>query len=171
MELPAGRYQLRAAAISDKLGAGGSVFLPLDVPDFSKQDLAMTDLLIAYADGPHVPVARDFRTALPAGAPLTSRGAAPLPFDPTLDRVFQRSDVLRLFVKAVASSRNALTATISALDPFGATVVTFDRPVTGDRTLDVRLPLAQLTPGGYRLQVVVRDGERTAGKEIAFAVR
>lgn len=187
LELPAGRYQLRAAAISDKLGAGGSVFLPVDVPDFSKQDLAMTDLLVAYADGPHVPVARDFRSALPVGA-LTTRGAAPasrevstalpvverprpLPFDPTLDRVFQASDVLRLFFKTVAKSRNPLTATISALDPYGATVVTFDRPVAGDGTLDLRLPLAQLTPGGYRLQVVVRDGERTVTKEIGFAVR
>lgn len=187
LELPAGRYQLRAAAISDKLGAGGSVFLPVDVPDFSKQDLAMTDLLVAYADGPHVPVARDFRSALPVGA-LTTRGAAPaprgvstalpaverprpLPFDPTLDRVFQASDVLRLFFRTVAKSRNPLTATISALDPYGATVVTFDRPVAGDGTLDLRLPLAQLTPGGYRLQVVVTDGTRTVTKEIAFAVR
>jgi hypothetical protein len=95
----------------------------------------------------------------------------PLPFDPTLDRVFQASDVLRLFFRTVTKSRNALTATISALDTYGATVVTFDRPVGGDGTLDLRLPLAQLTPGGYRLQVVVTDGKRTAKKEIGFAVK
>lgn len=187
MELPAGRYQLRAAAISDKLGAGGSVFLPLDVPDFSKQDLPMTDLLLAYADGPRVPVARDFRN-VPSGAPLftTPTGPRPigpstatpvverprpLPFDPTLDRVFRPADVLRLFFRTTAASRVPLTATISALDPYGAPVVTFDRPVDHTGTVDVRLPLAQLTPGGYRLQVVVSDGKQTATKEIGFAVK
>jgi VWFA-related protein len=188
MELPAGRYQLRAAAISDKLGAGGSVFLPLDVPDFSKPDLAMTDLLLAYADGPHVPVARDFRSAFPAGGALTTRGAAPaprgvstalpvverprpLPFDPTLDRIFAPSDVLRLFFKAVTRSRRPVTATISARTADGTVAVSFDRPVSGDGTVDVRLPLAQLTPGGYRLEVVVKDGERTATKDVGFAIK
>jgi VWFA-related protein len=188
MELPPGRYQLRAAAISDKLGAGGSVFLPLDVPDFSKQDVPMTDLLLAYADGPHVPVARDFRSVSSSGPSLFTSGSGPrpigpstappvvtrpraLPFDPTLDRVFLTSDVLRLFFRTTADSRVPLTATISALDPSGATVVTFDRPVDQNGTLDVRLPLAQLTPGGYRLQVVLTDGKRTAKKEIGFAVK
>jgi len=188
MELPAGRYHLRAAAISDKLGTGGSVFLPLEVPDFSKQDLAMTDLLLAYADGPHVPVARDVRGALPGGVPLTTRGASQtpmgrstaqaavarprtLPFDPTLDRVFVCTDVLRLFFKTVTRLRQPVTATISARTADGAVVVTFDQPVSGDGTVDLRLPLAQLTPGGYRLQVVVKDGERTAMKEIGFAVK
>lgn len=173
MELAAGRYQLRAAAISDKLGAGGSVFLPLDVPDFSKQDLAMTDLLIAYADGPHVPVARGAAPVprrVSTSPPVVER-PRPLPFDPTLDRVFQASDVLRLFLRTVTKSSHALMATISALDPYGATVITFDRPVAGDGTLDVRLPLAQLAPGGYRLQVVLSDGKRTATKEIGFAIK
>ena len=188
LELPAGRYQLRGAAMSDKLGAGGSVYLPLDVPDFSRAELAVTDLLLAYADGPHVPVAHDIRSPLPNPAPLTTRGAQPTPlsrptptpvvapvrttpFDPTLDRVFASTDVLRLFFKAISKSRRPLTATISARTPDGAVVVTFDQPVTSDGTVDVRLPLAQLMPGGYRLQVVVKDGERTAMKEIGFAVK
>jgi len=41
---------LRASARSDKLDAGGSAYPSLDVPDFSKQPLAVTDLLLAYAD-------------------------------------------------------------------------------------------------------------------------
>jgi hypothetical protein len=42
---------------------------------------------------------------------------------------------------------------------------------TADGTVDVRLPLAQLTPGGYRLEVVVKDGERAATKDVGFTVK
>jgi hypothetical protein len=188
LELPAGRYQLRGAAMSDKLGAGGSVYLPLDVPDFSREELAVTDLLLAYADGPHVPVARDVRSQEPNRTPLATRSALPtpvmgrptpptvvepprtIPFDPTLDRVFAPTDALRLFFKTVSRSRRPVTATISARTADGTVVATFERPVGDDGTVDVRLPLAQLTPGGYTLEVTVQDGARTASKEIGFAV-
>ncbi len=189
LELPPGRYQLRASAQSDKLGAGGSVYLPVDVPDFSKADLALTDLLLAFADGPRVPVARDRRdltmtvttqVRVPAGtAPMAPRGVpllAPpvvvpaLPFDPALDRAFTSSDTLRLHFRAVHRQRRPVLATISALAPDGRTVVTFDRDLPDHGSLDVRLPLAQLTPGAYTLRVVVSDGVRTAAKDVGFVV-
>lgn len=192
MELPSGRYQLRASATSQKLGAGGSVYLSIEVPDFSRADLLLTDLVLAYADGLRVPVARDRRSVqnlVPdrssmqitapgtAGSPTVRRdvgaaGPAPaLPFEPALDRVFTPADTLRLFFKAVQRQRRPLLATISALTADGRTVVTFDRDLPSDGTLDVRLPLAQLSPGAYRLAVVVSDGTRTVRKEVGFAVR
>lgn len=192
LELPAGRYQLRASALSEKLNAGGSVYLSLDVPDFSKADLELTDLLLAFADGPRVPVARDRRdrivvttqVAVEAGSTiLGARGPRPsvvnnlptppisaLPFEPALDRTFTASDTVRLYFKAAQRQRRPLLATVSALTADGATVVTFDRDLPGDGTLDVRLPLAQLTPGAYILRVVVSDGTRTARKEVGFLV-
>ncbi|GMV20637.1 MAG: hypothetical protein AMXMBFR57_05860 [Acidimicrobiia bacterium] len=193
MELPAGQYQLRASAMSDKLGAGGSVYQSLDVPDFSRADLEVTDLLLAYADGPRVPVARDRRDAIivtqtvavPRGAvPLAARGlsagtearlAPPpppvLPFEPTLDRVFSAGDTIRLYFATRQRRRAPLLATISALAPDGSTVVTIDRPLSNDGTLDLRLPLGQLPPGGYTLQVDVSDGTRTVKKNVGFAIR
>ncbi|MEZ5320306.1 MAG: VWA domain-containing protein [Vicinamibacterales bacterium] len=166
LPLPPGRYQLRASATSEKFAAGGSVYLSLEVPDFSKADLALTDLVVGYADGPHVPIARDQpRSQIPA--------ANLLPFDPTLDRIFTPRDVLRLYFKAVQKRDRPLTATVQALDADGRVVVTFDREMKADRTsaLDVNLPLAQLRPGGYRLHVRVRGGGDTAEREVGFEVR
>jgi VWFA-related protein len=192
LDLPAGRYQLRASALSDKLKAGGSVYLSLDVPDFSKVELGLTELLLAFADGPRVPVARDRRdvvvvttqVAVPAGTlPINVRGLRPsavgnspsppvsaLPFDPALDRTFTPADTLRLYFKAVQRQRAPVVATVSALTADGATVVTFDRNLPADGTLDVRLPLAQLTPGAYVLRVAISDGARTSRKEVGFVV-
>jgi VWFA-related protein len=208
--LAPGQYQLRASATSDKLSAGGSVYLSFEVPDFSKADLRVTDLVLAYADGPHVPIARDqsvkpavaasLREApvqgpaasvllrAPAGTvapPVASAAtntdpaaqAAPpallLPFDPTLDRVFVPRDTLRLFFKAVQGKPQPLKATISALTPEGDVAVTFTRTLAADRQpfLDVQLPLAQLTPGAYRLRVVVTDGALSDTREVGFAIR
>jgi len=192
MELPAGRYQLRASAVSDKLGTAGSVYQSIDIPDFSRASLDVTDLLLAYADGPRVPVARDRRdqivvtetVAVSAGTvPLAARNGRPsvptmlppppppvLPFEPTLDRVFSSSDTVRLFFRAVQRRRTPLLATISALAPDGSTVVTLDRPVAEDGTMDVRLPLGQLPAGAYTLQVAVSDGTRTAKKDLGFVI-
>lgn len=189
LRLPPGQYQLRASATSDKLSAGGSVYLSFDVPDFTKSDLMLTELVVAYADGPHVPIARDLPVAPAPRALMSARAATPsptplpaatlaappraLPFDPTLDRVFVATDTLRLFFKAVRRGVTPLVATISALTPDGRVVVTFDRElgIAYQPTLDIQLPLAQLPPGAYRLQVRVTDGIATATREIGMAIR
>ena len=204
LQLPPGDYQLRASATSDKLAAGGSVYLSFEVPDFSKADLLLTDLVLAYADGPHVPIARDLPKKPAAPSPATTRVTTPpfdptttgllrplpaaaaalppaqlrepvpvLPFDPTLDRVFTPRDTLRLFFKAIQGKPQPLKATISALSADGVVLLTFDRTLAADRqaSLDVQLPLTQLAPGAYRLQVVVTDGAMSSMREVGFAVR
>jgi len=166
MQLPFGRYQLRASATSDKLAQGGSVFLSLDVPQFSKQPIGLSDLVIAYADGPRVPVARDTpRSVVPA--------ANLLPFDPTLDRVFSPRDVLRVFFRAVQQKPSSLTAAISAYTAEGRQVLTIDRPLTGGNpaSLDINLPLNQLAPGSYRLEVRVSGEGGVATREVGIEVR
>ena len=166
LALPPGLYQLRAAVTSGALDAAGSVFLHVDVPRFSREALALTDLLIGYADGPRVPVARDANAgSLPAGQAL--------PFEPTLDRVFSPRDRLRLFARVVARDPAPLVATISALTAAdGVSVLTFDRALAGgESSLDLTLPLAQLPPGPYRLEVRVAGGGLTASREVGFVVR
>ena len=182
LQLSPGQYQLRASATSDKLGAGGSVYLSFEVPDYSKADLLLTDLVLAYADGPHVPIARD--APKPPRRPITTstavlpaaqlQTAAPLlPFDPTLDRTFTQRDTLRLFFKTVQSQPQPLKATISALSADGIVLLTFDRSLAAARqaSLDVTLPLAQLTPGAYRLRVDVSDGAMSDRREIGLVVK
>ncbi len=194
MQLAPGSYQLRASATSKKLSAGGSVYLSFDVPDFSKDALQLTDLLIAYADGPHVPIARDLPPAVvqTTQREVVARGTTPsmtrpapvvpptwpappltVPFDPTLDRTFVARDTLRLYFKAVQRTPSPLTATISALAPDGTVVVTFDRLLDAGTqpSLDISLPLNQLAPGPYRLQVVVTDGTNDATREVALIIK
>ncbi len=166
LQLPFGQYQLRASARSDKLDAGGSVYLTLDIPDYSKEPLALTDLLLAYADGPHVPIAHSqVRSIVPA--------ANLLPFDPTLDRVFSPRDTLRLYTRVLQQKPVAATATIAALGPDGRVMLTLTRAIAAhdDAPIDLKLPLQQLAPGAYRLQVSVADGAHHAQREIAIAIK
>jgi VWFA-related protein len=166
LQLPFGQYQLRASARSDKLDAGGSVYLSLDVPDFSKQPLAVTDLLLAYADGPHVPIAHSqVRSIVPA--------INLLPFDPTLDRVFSPRHTLRLYTRVLQQKPVAATATISALAPDGRVMLTLTHPVAArdEVPIDLKLPLQQLVPGAYRLRVTVADGSHQTQREIAIAIK
>jgi hypothetical protein len=181
LQLAPGQYQLRASATSDKLAAGGSVYLSFDVPDFAKADLRLTDLVLGYADGPHVPIARDVpktsRRFVPAAGTVPAaqlQAPAPvLPFDPTLDRTFTARDTLRLFFKAVQKTPQALNATMSALTADGTVALSFERALDSGRqpSLDISLPLAQLTPGAYRLRVVVTDGAMSDSREIGVVVK
>ena len=166
LQLPFGQYQLRASARSDKLDAGGSVYLALDVPDFSKAPIALTDLLIAYADGAHVPIAHSY-------APMAVTVANLLPFDPTLDRVFSPHDTLRLYTRVVQQTPAPTNVTVAALAPDGRVMLTLTRELTARENVpvDLKLPLAQLGPGAYRLQVTASDGRRTAAREIAITIK
>lgn len=174
MTLAPGRYQLRASALSAKIDKGGSAYLTLEVPDFSRAALALTDLLLAYADGPRVPVAR-VAPPSPARAAAGMATAPPpvLPFDPTLDRVFASSDTLRLFTRVVQRTPAGVMATISALAADGRVLVTLEQPIPAGReaNLDIRLPLAQLATGAYRLRVRVTDGQRQAEREVGIGIR
>ena len=92
IDLPPGRYQLRASAMSKKLDKGGSVYLDITVPDFAKAPLALTTIALGFAGGPRVPVGR----TAPPGAPFVplgggmiaqqpARGASPYqPLPPSL---------------------------------------------------------------------------------------
>ena len=111
----------------------------------------------------------------PGAVPPAQLQAPPplLPFDPTLDRTFTSRDTLRLYFKVVQRAARPVTATISALTAGGTIATTFERPLGGSRqpSLDISLPLAQLAPGAYRLQVKVSDGAVSDRREIGFVVK
>jgi VWFA-related protein len=78
MNVPPGRYQLRVAAYDMSGGAVGSVLYDLEVPDFSKDRLAMSGLVITSAAAAALPTAKpdaDLRTLLP-GPPVAARSFA-----------------------------------------------------------------------------------------------
>lgn len=163
LNLAAGRYQLRASAMSKKLQKGGSVYLDLVVPDFSKAPIALSNIAIGYADGGHVPV---------GGA--SSEAQSPVPFDVTLDREFDYTDVLRVFSRLsrkVPTTSVAVTVAIVAAD--GTPLLSVDRSVspTDPDTVEVRLPLDSVGPGAYRLRVAAVSPQGEATTQTAITVK
>ncbi len=76
LNVPPGRYQLRVAAHDVTSGSVGSVLYDLEVPDFSKERIAMSGIVLTSAAAMSlVPTARpdaDLRSALP-GPPVAAR--------------------------------------------------------------------------------------------------
>jgi hypothetical protein len=149
-------------ATSDRLGKGGSVYLDVDVPDLREAPLSIGGLAIAYAGGARVPVA----------PPSVRRSASPLPFAPTLDRVFTPADTLRVYFEAVSRAPRA-TAWIDVLDSSGRSVLTVNPSVTAANPLRVEdvVPLGNLAPGTYTLRATLNDGSHTVTRDVGFVLR
>jgi VWFA-related protein len=77
LDLPPGEYQIRASAMSKKLGKGGSVYFGVTVPDFTKEPLVLSGIAIGYADGSHVPVGRKTGTPDIVGTAVALGSARP----------------------------------------------------------------------------------------------
>jgi hypothetical protein len=100
------------------------------------------------------------------------RAASPLPFAPTMDRVFTSSDTLRVYFEAISRSQR-VSASLDIVDESGRRVLSVvPALVPGDplRVTDV-VPLRSLAPGPYTLRVTLTDGSRTVTRDVGFAVR
>jgi VWFA-related protein len=160
--LPPGRYQFRASAMSSKLARGGSVFLDLEVPDFTKDAVMLSGLALGYGDGPRVKQSR------PPGAMQI------LPFDPSLDREFHKADTVRVFFQIAHKNVSAaMKATVELVDYTNKVVTTLTPPVASGAVgrVDITIPLKDLTPGAYRVRATATDGKATATKEVGMIVR
>jgi hypothetical protein len=184
VELAPGRYQLRVSAMSGKLDKGGSVYLGIDVPDFRSEPVALSGLVLGYADGAHVPVAPSSPPP-PSAPPVAARGRGPgpparfvppptaparpaLPFPPSLDREFTPADTLRLYFEVI--STETWRASIDVMDA-GNHIVHSLAPSSTSTRVDVRIPLATLAPGPYVLRAAVSSQKTAASREIGFVVK
>lgn len=159
IDLPPGQYQLRASATSKKLGKGGSVYMDVTVPDFSKESLVLSGITLGYADGSRVPVGRTPTSTAPApgagvamgssrsiaggvGAATASRGSAlpdlpnvqasqnRLPFDPSLSREFSTTDSLRAYLEVARKDmKSTVSLTIMILGGNNTPMMAIDRVV------------------------------------------
>ena len=166
LELPPGKYQLRASATSTKLARGGSVYLTIEVPDFAKETLTLAGVTLGYGDGDHVPVAD-----LPKQGPKREARA---PFAPSLDRTFTPADTLRLYFEVARRNPATVVGTkVAILDAQDDVRAWVDRQIpANDRgRVDVRLPLSTLAPGAYRLRVTAEDGTNSAAREVGIVVK
>jgi VWFA-related protein len=174
LELPPGRYQLRIGARESNSAQVGSILYDLDVPDFTKGDLAMGGILLTSAGASRVPTANpdaDFKEILPAS--------------PATLREFESADQLALAVdvydnKASTPHRVEIRTSVTADN---GTVVFNSRDER--RTEDLKgasgtfghvaqIPLKGMARGRYVLKVEAQallSNGATASREIEFTVR
>jgi hypothetical protein len=152
LEVPPGRWQFRVAGRSETSGATGSVFYDLDVPDFEKDALSLSGLVITSAAAAMVPTA--------GTAPMVKEV---LPGPPTANRAFYPFDTLALFMEVYEGEKVAhtldVTTTLTAADGNVAYRVNDERPTAtakgGAIVHTAQIPLKDIPPGIYTLRVAV----------------
>src|SRR5436190_394360 len=88
LNVPPGKYQLRVAAHDPGSGSVGSVLYDLEVPDFTKERLSISGLVLTSAAA---------MTAVPTARPDAELRMA-LPGPPVAARTFAQNDQLAIFV-------------------------------------------------------------------------
>jgi VWFA-related protein len=166
LDLPPGRYELRAALEDTTTGRAGSAFLSVIVPDFDKSRLVLSGATLGMHASP-----------IATGSPL----AGVLPFAPTTRREFDATDAIDAFVQVRQGGGNAMTAVslvTRVLDGDGdarwsETTTLTPAQFGAGRQANVRttLPLARLEPGEYLLSIEATAGGTTDRREVRFGRR
>jgi hypothetical protein len=174
LNLPPGRYQLRAAAHEHGADATGSVFYDLDVPNFSSPSLALSGLLLTSSTAGSTPTARP--------DPLLE-GALPSP--PTATRTFGRGETLTLLFQVYARPQpgsGSIDLLTTVRDAAGSIKFRVEEQVD-EATLKqaegafgyaLQIPLADFDPGPHTLRVEARGPNRSGAseaREVPFDVR
>jgi VWFA-related protein len=157
MDLPAGRYQIRVAAHDTGGGKVGSVLYNLEVPDFTKNDLSMSGILISAGAATFLP-----------SLTVDEQSKQALSGPPTAIRTFASNDEIGLFVETY-DNRSSKPHKVDVT----ATVTTDEGRVvfTNNETRDTselggkrggfgylaRIPLKGLSAGIYVLTVSARS--------------
>ncbi|PYQ41883.1 MAG: hypothetical protein DMF77_14705 [Acidobacteria bacterium] len=152
VEVAPGRWQLRVAGRSENAGSTGSVFYDLDVPEFDKQPLALSGLVLTSATAGLVPTA--------GTAPLLKDV---LPGPATANRTFYPFDTLALFMEIYDGEKTAhsldVATTLTAGDGHVAYRVAEERSTASAKGAAIvhtaQIPLKDVPPGIYTLRVGV----------------
>jgi len=173
IELPPGRYRLQVAARDPLKHVVGSVFSDVEVPDFYKEPLSMSGLMVTSQAGANMVTAvvdEQLRTVLPA--PVVAL------------RTFPQNDELDLFAEVydnTGKSRHKIDIRTTVLTRDGQLIAQSaqahdSNELTGDtRALRYKelVPLSRLVPGDYVLKVEARSGlssNRVAARQVPFRV-
>jgi VWFA-related protein len=173
IEVPPGRYQLRVGGREKATGRLGSVYLDLEVPDFSSAPLVMSDLVLA---------ARSAGRALSLVADSESLRQV-LPVPPTTAREFARTDSVAVFAEIADNESRLHTVDIAARirsDDGREVHASLDERDSrelaasgGAFTFLAMIPLEKLPAGRYVLTVDARArlGGHVAARDVEFWVR
>ena len=150
--LEPGGYQVRVSARNTQTGAGGSVYLTLNIPDFKALPLAIANVTMGTSDA-------------------RRRDLGSLPFAPTLSRTFDSTATVRLafdVLRQQASSDARVIVEIVGLDGAVAKRV-HDAPVPANGSVVVPVVLAGLKAGAYSV-VMSAAGEGTRAQQTVAIV-
>jgi len=169
LELDPGDYEIRVAAVGADPRRPASVFTHLSVPVYATDPLSLSNIVVGAGEQTNA-VPRDFL----AGA---------LPVVPTAQRALARNSDTIAFVQIYQGTmrRQALrpvTARVRILDEEHRVVreqsVVFDeREFQPNRTANARLtlPVRNLTPGDYVLELQASSDTGRAERRVRFEVR
>ena len=175
VDLPPGRYQLRVGVREGGAGETGTVFYDLDVPDFDREPLTISGLLLTAPSAQRVMTVQPDETVTKA-----------LPGAAASGRRFTTSDTLALYAEiyaAVGHIAPRIDVTTRLIAESGRDVsvasdeltggVTAGQDKSGTYTLQRSLPLKDVRPWAYLLRVEAQrrgDTERVAVRETPITV-
>ena len=172
--LPPGRYQMRIAAGGQQSRAG-SVVYDIDVPDFTKDQFAMSGVALGSAATARI-MTMNSKTAF----------ASALPGNITSTREFAVGDMLGVYAEVYETLKNATSHTVTLTAQLRAEGGTVVRAVSDERSstelqgqrggygFSAQLPLNDVAPGLYVIHVEARanTGDRpTVSKDVQIRVR
>ena len=171
--LPPGRYAMRLAARDVAAGTTGSVTYDLEVPDFSKQALSVSGVIMTSMSGSAMITAK-----------TDDQTKAVLPASPNAARTFPQNDEIALFAEIYdnqtgSAHRVNITTTIQTDDGrvlFKAEDERNSSELQGSKGgygYALRIPLNEIAPGAYVLHLQAKSSLGNAegvGRQIRIVV-
>ena len=167
IDLPPGRHEVRVAAHQREGSRTGSVIAYVDVPQFARERLALSGMLVETRSGS---AQESANRAASADITLTALREFSTAVAVTIRSVvYWQADVPADAIVVTASLRTAAGAPVRNLD-----VSTRPLPEAGERrTAAVNVPLSGLAPGSYVVQFearTTRGGRAVATREMLLHV-
>jgi hypothetical protein len=163
LPLKPGRYMLNIAGSSE--GRSGNVFVDVDVPDFAKDALAASGLILQRRPAP--PIGDKFIADLIPIAPTTHRQFRPSDAVSVFVRIYEGGTGRIVPVRMTARVKNDSNSIASNHESM-LEIENFSAERSAD--YDVSLPLDHLSPGEYLLEVDAQSGARHVTRSARFSV-
>ena len=163
-----GKYELRLSAQSSASGDRGSVYVDVEVPDFRKEKLSLSGVVVDAGPG-----------AAPVAPPRMLADVTPVA--PTTERAFTATDLVTAFLRAYQGGNDKLapvTMAIRMQDAAGSIVFRADETLAADQfnadraaEFRFRVPLAALKAGDHLLTFEAAMGKARAKRDVRLTVR
>jgi VWFA-related protein len=167
LRLRPGTYEIRVGAEHREAARTGSVYTYVEVPDFAKEPLSMSAIVLGGGSATVVTPTDDFGDLIP--------------FVPTSRRVFARTETVPVFARVYQGGEGAMSpvaARVRVVDAAakgvfggGTTLPLEEFDVNRSAPFRLDVPLQRLVPGEYLLTLEATLGTRNARRDVRFTVR